>query len=47
MKFETYLKIFEASKPLGRVDLFNAPIEIEEQERNTLYAAYVVALEKE
>ena len=47
MKFETYLKIFENSKPIGRIDLFNAPIEIDEKERNTLYAAYVVALEKE
>lgn len=47
MNFETYLKIFENSKLLGHVDLFNAPIEIEEKERNNLYAAFVVALEKE
>lgn len=48
MNFETYLKIFENSKPLGHnVDLFNSPIEIDEKERNNLYAAYVVALEKE
>ena len=47
MTFETYLKIFENCKPLGKVDLINTPIEIEEQEFNTLYAAFVVALEKE
>lgn len=47
MTFETYLKIFESAKPLGHVDLFNVPIEIEEQERNVLYAAYVIALEME